>query len=368
MRPFEYVSPANVDEASALLGPKWGENEILAGGTDLLSLMKDEVVTPKRLVNIKQMQTVISRDAFRGFHLLQFGELSIGALARLQDVADNDLVRKAYPALAEACAGAASPQIRNLATIGGNLCQRPRCWYFRNGFGLLAMKDGKSLVEEGDNRYHAILGNQGPAKFVSPSSIVPVLIAYGAEVVISSSDRNKGRSGYHNESRPRTVPLDKFFITPKEEGEREHDLAANEVITAIILESTNPDDINHGFDAHYIACCCANYEIRQKYSFDWPLATAAVRLKIDRGKLFSPVTDAVIEARIVIGHVAPVPWVSAEAERVLKGKAITEEAASAAADAALAKATPLSRNGYKVQLASVAIKRAILAASKNMPT
>jgi len=342
MRPFEYVSPTGIEQVPALLGPKWGANEILAGGTDLLSLMKDDVVTPKRLVNVKQIE------ALRGISVMKNG-LRIGALALLQDVADNDLVRGAYPALAEACADAASPQIRNMATIGGNLCQRPRCWYFRNGYGLLAIKDGKSLVEEGDNRYHAILGNQGPAKFVSPSSIAPILIAYGAWVSIQGGGK------------PRSVLLEKFFVTPKEEGEREHDLVAHEMITEIMLPATSWLETYCPPGAKFCPLqigmlprgpsAFANYEVRQKYSFDWPLATAAVKLDFE-----SP--------SVVIGHVAPVPWVSEEAAQVLKGKTISEELASAAADAAVAKATPLSRNAYKVQLARVAVKRAILAAAK----
>lgn len=327
MRPFEYVSPANVDEASALLGPKWGANEILAGGTDLLSLMKDEVITPKKLVNLKGVESL------RGIHHAE-DNLRIGALALLEDVAGDEFVRSHWPALADACAEAASPQIRNMATIGGNLCQRPRCWYFRNGYGLLAMKDGKSLVAEGDNRYHAILGNQGPAKFVSPSSIVPVLAAYGAQVVISANGKT------------RTLPLEKFFVIPEEDGKREHDLAPNEMIAEVILPFRLPN-----------AARVSNYEVRQKYSFDWPLATAAVALTMDGEKIGS--------ARVVMGHVAPVPWVSEEAAKALIGKSATEETASAAADAAVAKATPLSRNGYKVQLARVAVKRAILAAAKS---
>jgi len=341
MRPFEYVSPANMEEASALLGPKWGENEILAGGTDLLSLMKDEVVTPKRLVNIKNLEDSHQRDAIRSISYLQQGVLRIGAQTLLQDLASSDPVRKSHPALAAACAEAASPQIRNMATLGGNLCQRPRCWYFRNGYGLLAMKDGKSLVPEGDNRYHAILGNTGPAKYVSPSSIVPVLIAYRASVVIVSG-----------QYKTREVPLEKFFITPREEGEREHDLAPNEIIVAILVEPLIPGPAMLTGSSFG----CGMYEVRQKYSFDWPLATASANLSF--------LDDEVSSSRIVMGHVAPVPWVSEEAAQVLVGKPINEQTAAAAADAAVARATPLSRNGYKVQLARVAVKRAILAAAK----
>lgn len=340
MRPFEYVSPASTEEASALLGPKWGQNEILAGGTDLLSLMKDDVVTPKRLVNVKQIEAM--RGIGAGPSIAR-----IGSLALLQEVAEHELIRLSYPLLAEACAEAASPQIRNMATIGGNLCQRPRCWYFRNGFGLLAMRDRKSLVEEGDNRYHAILGNAGPAKFVSPSSVAPVLIAYSAKVVIVGG------------SKPRTVPLEQFFAIPKGDDEREHDLASNEIISEIILPPAVAYPLG-GPSPPVLSFRFANYEVRQKYSFDWPLATTAVKLDM--------LDNKVLSARIVMGYVAPVPWVSEEAAQALIGKPINEQTAAAAADAAVARATPLSRNSYKVQLARVAVKRAILAAAKSLPT
>jgi xanthine dehydrogenase YagS FAD-binding subunit len=326
MRPFEYANPNDLHQVPGLLGAQWGANEILAGGTDLLSLMKDEVVTPQRLVNVKNVAALRWArpvpDAF-----------GIGALTLMQDVAEHAWVRKDYPGLAKACGDAASPQIRNMATMGGNLCQRPRCWYFRNGYGLLAMKDGKSLVTEGDNRYHAILGNQGPAKFVSPSSIAPILIAYEAKVSI------EGPGG-----KSRLVPLEKFYVTPQNEGEREHDLAPNEILTTIVLpgKASRPK--------------AAVYEVRQKYSFDWPLATAAVALTMDGGRVKT--------VRVVMGHVAPVPWISQEAEQALVGKPLNEQTAAAAADAAVAKATPLSHNAYKVQLARVAVKRALLAAAK----
>jgi len=200
MRAFEYVSPNSRAQAVSLLGTAWGNTEILAGGTDLLALMKDDVVTPKRLVNIKDIKDL------RGVSSNQQG-LRIGALTTLGDLAEDVSIRKNYPALAEALVEAASPQIRNMATIGGNLCQRPRCWYFRSGLGLLPKDEsGKDLVAEGENRYHAILGNEGRAKFVSPSTIVPILIAYGAKI------RLEGPKG------KREFPLEKFFVIPRSEN------------------------------------------------------------------------------------------------------------------------------------------------------
>jgi xanthine dehydrogenase YagS FAD-binding subunit len=324
MKAFEYVSPNTRAQAVSLLATAWGNTEILAGGTDLLALMKDDVVTPQRLVNIKDIKDL------HGVSSSAQG-LRIGALTKLGDLADDANVGKNYPALAEALMEAASPQIRNMATIGGNICQRPRCWYFRNGLGLLA-KDpsGKDLVADGENRYHAILGNDGPAKFVSPSTVVPILIAYGAKI------RLEGPQG------KRELPLEKFFTIPKTENEREHDLRSNEIVTELVLRPAA--NVN-----------AAHYEIRQKEAFDWPLAVAAVALKMNGSNAQS--------ARVVLGYVAPVPWPSPEAEQALAGQPINADTAQKAAEAALTNAKPLSQNSYKIQLARVALKRAILKAA-----
>ncbi len=328
MRSFEYASPATKEQAVGLLGTTWGQAEVLAGGTDLLALMKDDVVHPKRLVNIKQIKEM------SGITVTSQG-LRIGALTTLGELADNVNVVKDYPAFAEALNDAASPQIRNMATLGGNLCQRPRCWYFRGGFGLLPKDEsGKDLVTGGENRYHAILGNGGPAKFVSPSSIVPVLIAHGASI------RLIGPKG------SREVLLERFYVIPKTETEREHDLRPNEIIVELTLPP--PRDLK-----------VAHYEIRQKQAFDWPLAVAAVALKLNG--------TAVFGSRLILGYVAPIPWHSGEGEVALNNAArihggISEEVAQAAAEGALKSATPLSHNAYKIQLAKVALKRAILKA------
>jgi len=321
---FEYVSPNSVKQALGLLSANWGDAEILAGGTDLLALMKDYVVTPKRVVNIKQLP---------GMHAIsaEHDELRIGALVTLDRIADAAEVRRDYPALALCVADAASPQIRNMATIGGNLCQRPRCWYFRNGMGLLPKTpDGKSLVVEGDNRFHAILGNEGPAYFVSPSTIAPMLIAYGARLRIT------GPSG------EREVDVEKLYRLPKSENEREHDLKPNELITEVVVPPAG------GVRA-------ASYEVKQRASFDWPLATAAVALQMKGSTVQS--------ARIVMGAVAPVPWVSQEAAQAIVGQSINESTASAAGKAAVSRARPLSHNEYKVRLAAAAVKRALLTAA-----
>jgi xanthine dehydrogenase YagS FAD-binding subunit len=325
MRTFEYTSPKQKQQAVGLLGQQWNDAEVLAGGSDLLGLMKDDIVYPKRLVNVKDL------DELRGISHTARG-LRIGSLMTLTEISEHPQVKQHYPMLAHAAGDAASPQIRNVATIGGNMCQRPRCWWFRNGFGLLAMRDGKSLVVDGDNRHHAILGNDGPAYFVSPSTVAPALIAYNASI------RLFGPNG------PREVPLEKFFVVPKTEGEREHDLRPNEIVTDILVP-TPPAGAKTG-----------DYEVRQKEAFDWPYATASVILTMNGG--------SVRTARVVMSHVAPIPWVSNEAAQALTGKSISEQTADEAGAAAVANARSLGRNKHKIKLARVAVKRAILQAAQ----
>ena len=327
MQAFEYATASKREQVAELLGD---QGAILAGGTDLLALMKDDVVAPKRLVNIKHV------DGLRGVTFQPGNGLRIGALTTLQEISESGKDLSAYPALTEAVKEAASPQIRNLATIGGNMCQRPRCWYFRNGMGLLPKtKDGKSMVVEGDNRYAAILGNDGPAYFVSPSTIAPVLIAYGAKIRIYSPKA----SG----TGVRELPLEKFFVIPAGEGQREHDLKPDEMVIELIVPPPSK------------SLKAATYEVRQRAAFDWPLSMASVALEMDG--------NSVKSAYVVLGHVAPIPWVSSEAAQALVGKTITPDTAMAAANAAVAQAKPLSRNKYKITLTKAAVKRAVLNAA-----
>jgi xanthine dehydrogenase YagS FAD-binding subunit len=321
MQAFEYASPTSLQEALSLLGSSWTDAQVLAGGTDLISLMKDYVVSPKRVVNVKAIKELggISR---------QGGGLRIGATATVDDLVNSSAVRD-YTSLLQAARGISSPQIRNMGTVGGDLCQRPRCWYYRNGHGLLAMKDGKSLVEGGQNEFHAIFGD-GPARFVSASSFGPALIALGASVKLVSS------------SGTRTVEVAKFFLSPSSENMREVDLKPNEILTEILVPAAG-------------GAKNSTYEVRQKEALDWPLAAASVSLKMKGSTVES--------ARVVLGHVGPTPVVATAAESMLAGKAITEDVATQAGKAAVQGAKPLSGNQYKVQLASVAVKRALMAAA-----
>jgi len=322
MNSFEYASPSTVQEAVGLLSARWGETDILAGGTDLLALMKDDLHKPKRVVNIKNIKELegISKSA---------DGLRIGALVTMDELAKNADVKASYKAISDAAAGIPSPQIRHMGTAGGDLCQRPRCWYFRNGYGILAMKDGKSLVPDGANQYHAIYGS-GQAHFVSASSLGPALVALNAKVKLVSA---KGA---------RELPVAQFFVAPANENSHETAIRPDEILIEIIVPAATVKS--------------STYEVRQKEALDWPLATASVVLTM-KG-------NAVGSAKVVLGHVGPKPVDSAAAARAITGKAVGNDAAEAAGKAAVADAKPLSQNAYKVTLARVAVKRALLDAAK----
>lgn len=320
MNNFEYINATSLKEATAALGSSWSDAVVLAGGTDLLGLMKDYVMSPKRVVNIKNVKEL-------GGITKSGSGLRIGATVTFDELANNAQVRQMYPSLSQAVMGVTSPQIRNMGTVGGDLCQRPRCWYFRLGHGVLAQKDGKSLVAEGENKYHAIFP-EGAAHFVSASSLGPALVALGAKLKLVSA------------SASREVDAAKFFVAPQSNEAREIALLPNEILTEVILPAAGKN---------------ATYEVRQKDALDWPLATASVHLTM-KG-------NTVSAANIVLGHVGPTPHHAAGAEKALLGKAITAETAMAAGDAAVQGAKPLSQNAYKIQLARVAVKRALLTAA-----
>ena len=323
MQAFEYASPTSLKEALGMLSSQWGEADVLAGGTDLLSLMKEYIHTPKRVISIKGIKEL-------GGIQKASGGLRIGAIVTLDELTESAAVRSEYPSLFQAAMGVSSPQIRNMGTVGGDLCQRPRCWYFRQGYGILGQEKGKSLVPDGENRYHAIFP-KSQAYYVNASSLAPALIALGAKVNIPGPNGN------------RELPVEKLFVVPNSNSARELALAANEILTEIVIPSAK-------------GVKNATYEVRQKEALDWPLVTASVAIRM-KG-------SSVASAKVVLGHVGPLPVVAAEAERMLTGKSLTEDVATEAGKSAVSGAQPLNGNAYKLQLARVAVKRALLEAAK----
>jgi xanthine dehydrogenase YagS FAD-binding subunit len=324
MKAFDYAAPTSVEDAVSLL--RVPNAVALSGGTDLISRMKDYVTSPDRVVYLKDIKTLagISGDA-------KAGGLTIGAGTALSEIVAHPGIRESYPALWQATSEVGSPQIRNMATLGGNLLQRPRCWYYRAGNGLLAVKDGKSLVRAGDNRFHAIFLTEGDALFVSPSSPAVALIALGAQAMIC------GPKG------DRTVKLEELYQVPKRDTDIELTVQPGEVLAKVIIPA--PKGKN------------ASYEARHKQAQDWPLVLASVNLDLDGA--------TVTAAKIILYGVAPIPWRSATAEKAITGKRVTLETAAAAGEAAVEGAAPLSSNGYKVPLTKSVVKRALLAAVGN---
>jgi xanthine dehydrogenase YagS FAD-binding subunit len=323
MKNFTYYRPANVEEAIGLLDAKWGTSELLAGGTDLLDLQKEYVAQPLK---------VISLTAIPDFEAIKDGAgYRIGAGAKLAAIAEHAGLQKAFPALTTAASIIGGPQIRNMGTLGGNLCQRNRCWYFRDEAVKCLLKGGdKCFALDGENRYHAIFPQGHPCVIVSPSTLAPPLIALGAKAEVLGP---KGK---------RTIELAKFFRAPTGPGEREHVLAANEMVVSVSIPS--PSGVKN-----------ASYEVLHKQSHDWPLVQAAVAFKLDG--------DRASNVRIVLGHVAPTPAIAANAAKVLEGQTITDGAAAEAGAEAAKGAKPLAQNGYKVKLLEVAVKRAVLTAA-----
>jgi len=333
MKSFEYATPRTEAEALGFLNEQassgngshhsGGATAVLAGGTDLVSLMQRELLAPQRVVDLKNIASI------SGIEETADGVV-IGSLTTLEDMATSSLLSP-YRSVQHVIDATHSIQIQSRGTLGGDLCHLPNCWYYRNGYGLLALKDGKSLVEAGDNRYHAILGNSGLAKFVSASRFAPALIAWGARVRIIGPDP------HHEE----WLPLERLYMTPKIESQGVTVLKPGQIVSHIWLPTAGATE-------------SASYEVLQLNGLDWPQAAAAVCVGMEGG--------FVNEARIVLGHVAPVPWVAGKAAALLSGQALNEETAAAAADAAVADAIPLSNNGYKVQMTRAAVKRALLRA------
>ncbi|MBM3876965.1 MAG: molybdopterin dehydrogenase [Verrucomicrobia bacterium] len=323
MKPFEYAAPKTINEAVGLLGDTWGRTEVLAGGTDLLTCIKDGLASPSRLVSLRNLAGLddLKSDS-KG--------LRIGAMVTLAELAAHSAAQKNFRALVTAATGIGSAQMMNMGTVGGDLCQRPRCWFFRNGNGLLAMKDGKSLVRDGDNRNHAVFNTTGNALFVSASSLGPALVALGAEINVVGP---KGKT--------RKIAAAEFFTTPRNDNERETALKPNEIVTDVFVPNLGLKN--------------ATYEVRHRAGLDWPYVTATVAYKLNKG--------LITDARVVLGHVATTPHRAASAGRVLEGLKPDESAATRAGLSATDGAKPLSGNTYKLQLVKTAVKRAVLAAA-----
>jgi xanthine dehydrogenase YagS FAD-binding subunit len=321
MKAFVYRAPSTEEEAVQMLGPG---AVALGGGTNLLNLMKDRIVEPDAVVDLRRIK---GSDAIE----VTADGAKIGANATLTSLLEHEGLVKGYPGLAQALESVATLQIRNAATLGGNLCARPPCWYFTSeGYSCPKRGSGQTCAaKEGDHEHHAIFATQGPCVAVHASSAAPALIALDAKIRIAGP---KGA---------REIALEQFFVLPEKSVERENVLAAGEFVTHVMLPRAAP----------HSATCIALH----KAAHDWPAGIASVALSIDGGTCKA--------ARVCLGAVAPVPWRAARAEAALVGKKIDAAAAQSAADAAVADAQPLAQNKYKVKVAHTAVRRAALMAA-----
>jgi xanthine dehydrogenase YagS FAD-binding subunit len=332
MKSFQWSQPQTIDNAVASLDPAGGDGvavprrvSLKAGGVDLLDLMKERLHQPDLVVTLRNIPGLdkVEDDGHGG--------LAIGPLVTLATLAEHPLVRERAPILADAVGHAATPQIRNMATLGGNLLQRPRCWYFRSDDFPCRRKGGEiCFAQDGENQYHAIFHNQLCA-IVHPSASSTPLVALGGSLKV------KGQRG------ERTIPAEKFFVLPNIDLHKENVLAADELVTQILLPAPAPNTKS------------AYVRQGEKESFDWPVAEVAVLLQMD-----GPTCK---KASIVLGAASPTPHRATEAERVLAGKTVDEAIARDAAHAALRDAHPMSQNAYKIPLFHTLIRRTILAAA-----
>jgi len=326
MNKFAFVDCKTVDQALGQLGDG---AMVKAGGIDLLDLMKEDIVSPPRLVNIRNV------DSLRGITISTDG-LHLGPLSTLSEIASHPEIQRSYSALADAAGHAATPQVRNMATLGGNIMQRPRCWYFRSSDFDCKKKGGGSdecHAHNGENQYHAIMNNSSCA-MVHPSSTAVPLLGLGAQVELTSK---RGR---------RMVAMSEFYVPPEKSVVNETVVQPGELITSILVPAPEPGTRS------------AYQKYGEKESFDWPIADAGVVLVMDGARCR--------KASVVLGVAAPTPIRSKEAEAVLIGKTIDETTARAAGKAAMLRATPLSQNGYKTQLFETAIYRTVLLAAGQM--
>jgi xanthine dehydrogenase YagS FAD-binding subunit len=323
MKAFEYVNATTLRGASEALGRDMDRARVLAGGVDLISELKERIIEPERVVNIKAIPglNVVKADR-RG--------LTLGALVTLSTIEDHPAILKDYTALAESALSVASPQIRNVGTLGGNLCQRPRCWYYRDEAIKCIKKGGARCYaadEAADNKFNAILGG-GPSYIVHPSDCATALVALDAKV--RYADRN---------GRTVEVPADEFFLLPTDNPRWENVLRAGEIVTEVFIPA-----LPGSTRSTYI-------KFKEKDSMDWAVSAVAVRATMDG--------NTIKDARVVLGGVAPKPWRSADAEALLKGKQWSPQLANQAAEAALKGARPLAQNAYKVPLTKVLVRRAL---------
>jgi xanthine dehydrogenase YagS FAD-binding subunit len=320
MKNFVHIKPQNLKEASQLPGNNWKEVLPYAGGTDLLGLMKDGIENPDKLIDLKALPGMdkITYTPGKG--------LKIGALVSIAEIAEHELINKKYTLLGQAAKEVASPQLRNQGTIGGNICQRPRCWYFRGDFHCLRKGGDVCFAVEGENKYHCIIGG-GPCFIVHPSDTAVALLALDASLTVFSGKKS------------RLIPLKEFFALPGKLVTRENILKPGEIVTEIQVPNVPP-----GTRSGYL-------KLKERGVWDFATVSAAAVLQVQQ--------DIVKAARVTLGGVAPIPWWEKQLSSQLKGMNTTSNNLEQIVSNALKDAEPLEQNAYKIPMARNLIKRLI---------
>jgi len=322
MREFRIAQPGTVEELAALLAETKESFALMAGATDLVDMLKSGVASPDLVVDLQGVEGLAGIAPAKG-------GLRIGPLARVAALAADPAVGRDFPILKEAALSLATPQLRNVGTVGGNLCQRPRCWYFRDPEVACRKKGGlRCFAMHGRNKYHAVLGGGG-CFIVYPSDLAPALISLGATVTVASARGEK------------SLPLEDFYRLPSVDVTRETVLGRDEFLKDVFVPAPKP-----GQKAAYV-------KLKERGTWDFAVASAAVSGVIKGG--------VASEIAVVAGGIAPVPWRMKAAEALLRGRPVTEALAAQAGAAGLKEASPLAENAYKLDLAAAAVKRAVLA-------
>ncbi len=317
---FAYVRAGTVEEATQNLAADGAK--ALAGGSDLLGCLRDGVFETPLVVSISGLSQL------KGINRTRNGGLRIGAMTRVAEVAADPTINELLPGLAQAASVVASPQLRNQGTIGGNLCQKPRCWYYRGEFNCRRKGGSTCFAMVGENEYHCLFGG-ALCYIVHPSDTAPILTALEATLNIA------GPRG------TRSVPLSEFYVLPADDATKENVLEQGEFVTEVTLPEPAA-----GLRTSY-------RKERDRGAWDFSLAGVALAMRMDGGR--------VSDARVVLSGAAPVPWRSREAEQVIEGQRINAAVATEAAEAAMDDARPLGKNGYKITMFKGIIEEELLA-------
>ncbi len=306
---FSYIQPRTVKEAVDALTD---DAVVCAGGSDLLGCMREGIITPARMVSLEAL------DQLKGITKTPEGGLTIGAMTTISDIAQNPLVNSMYPGLAQGARQVASPQLRNQGTIGGNLCQKPRCWYYRGEFDCLRKGGKLCYARHGQHQFHAIFGHDNLCYITHPSDTAPPLVSLNARVLVKGPEKN------------RTIPVAQLHVLPSFTPLAETVLKPEEIITQVVLPP-----VSENLKSSY-------RKVRARRAWDFALAGAALALEMDG--------DMVLDARVVLSGAAPIPWRSSAVEKTIIGSQLNRQTIAAAAAAVTKNAEPLEKNTYKTYL------------------